>query len=412
VKLLTKTSLHYFWASLLLLGIFGTLLFIFLKKEVSLEIKEQLELQVSLITDKLNKGDNISYPLVTIDKTGQPGKTSFRDTTIFDTKQKVSENYYVLTGYGKVKNETYAITVMTTYIGWDEYLETIGLTFLGLSLLLAVAGMVVNYMVSRQIWRPFLLNLATLKEHSLSSDNELILQRSHTEEFDELNTVLMDFASRAKNEYHALQEFSENSSHELQTPIAIIRARLESIGQRPLDGESIRYLNDAKTAIERLSKVNKSLLLLTKLRNGHFPDVQTVCIDTLLQQHIEQLDELYAGRNLQLQTSIKKSCTKASPYLLEILISNLLSNQIKYAPTGSTLSITLDNDALVFTNKGQPLTFAPDQLFKRFVKGKQEQSGAGLGLSIALQICELHQWDISYSYFDDLHIFTIRFNKA
>jgi signal transduction histidine kinase len=412
VKLLTKTSLHYFWASLLLLAIFGTLLFIFLKKEISLEIKEQLELQVTLISNKLNEGDSISYPLVTIDKVSQPAKTFFRDTSIFDIKQKVSENYLALTAYSQVKNQTYAITVMTTYIGWHEYVETIGLTFLGLSLLLAVAGMVVNYIVSRQIWRPFLVNLSSLKKHSLSSDEELVLQRSHTEEFDELNTVLMDFAARAKNEYHALQEFAENSSHELQTPIAIIRGRLESIGQRPLDGESIRYLNDAKTAIDRLSKVNKSLLLLTKLRNGHFPDVQTVCIDKLLHQHIEQLDELYGNRNLQLQTNIKQSCTEASPYLLEILLSNLLSNQIKYAPTGSTISIALDNASLVFTNPGQPLTFREDQLFKRFVKGKQEQNGAGLGLSIALQICKVHQWDISYTYNDDQHNFTIRFNKA
>ncbi|MES2807511.1 MAG: HAMP domain-containing sensor histidine kinase [Bacteroidota bacterium] len=410
MKLLTKTSLHYFWASLLLLGIFGTLLFVLLKKEISLEIKEQLELQVDLIGEKLNDGATISYPLVDITKVNQAYQSNFRDTSIFDRKQNVAENYYALTEYVNIKKQTYAVTVMTTYIGWNEYLETIGLTFLGLSLLLAVTGLLVNYVVSRQIWKPFLQNLATLKNHSLASDNELTLQPSDTEEFEELNKVLIDFASRAKTEYHALQEFSENSSHELQTPIAIIRARLESISQHPLDTESIRYLNDAKTAIERLSKVNKSLLLLTKLRNGHFPDVQTVCIDKPLLQHIEQLDELYINRELRLKTSIKTSCTKASPYLLEVLLSNLLSNQIKYAPKSSTVSISLDDNALIFTNAGPPLSFEEDRLFKRFVKGKQEQSGAGLGLSIVMQICKLHGWNISYAYHNQLHIFTIRFN--
>jgi signal transduction histidine kinase len=300
---------------------------------------------------------------------------------------------------------------MTTYIGWEEYFKTIGLVFLILGVLLLAMGVTVNFFISRKIWQPFITNLASLKKHALSSKEELILVNTQTKEFEELNNVLIDFALRAQNEYQGLQEFTENSSHELQTPISIIRSRLENLGQMDLNPENTRYLQEARDALTRLNKVNKGLLLLARLSGTQFPDVQQVSLSTLLTNQVQQLEELFTSRNLQLHTNVIDCVVDASPHLVEIMLSNLLSNQLKYASEASVLLITLNNKIVDFRNEGPPLPFAQSDIFNRFTKGDPRKSGVGLGLSIVKKICDLHQWGITYSYESGVHIFSINFTR-
>jgi signal transduction histidine kinase len=409
MKLLTKTSFYYFWASLALLVIFGGLLFYLLKKDISKEIQEQLELQVEMITSEIRQGNTIRYPLVGIEKTNTLNIPRFRDTVIYDHFQKVQEEYYALTATKQIGREIYSITVLTAYIGWDEYSKTISYIFFALGILLVTSGLVVNLLISRKIWQPFLNNLVVLKKHALSSKEELVLSKSTINEFEDLNAVLLDFATRAKIEYQGLQEFTENSSHELQTPISIIRTRLESLGQMTLNAQDARYLTDAKEALDRLSRVNKSLLLLAKLSGEHFPDIQPVSLSVMLTEHLERLEELYISRQMNLKPRIETCFVNASPHLLDIMLSNLLSNQLKHADVGTRLSIKLTDSYLVLTNEGQPLPFPASSLFNRFVKGDPGKAGIGLGLSIVKKICLVHHWDINYSYLDNMHTFQIRF---
>src|ERR1700754_2634060 len=160
MKLLTKTSFHYFWASLALLVIFGGLLFYLLKKDISKEIQEQLELQVEMIASEIRQGNTIHYPLVGIEKTNTLSIARFRDTVIFDHFQKLPEEYYALTATKQIGEEIYSITVLTAYIGWDEYSKTISYIFFSLGILLVTSGLIVNLLISRKIWLPFLTNLA------------------------------------------------------------------------------------------------------------------------------------------------------------------------------------------------------------------------------------------------------------
>ncbi|WP_183560438.1 sensor histidine kinase [Mucilaginibacter sp. SP1R1] len=409
MKLLTKTSLHYLCASLALLTIFGGLLFYLLKKDISAEIQEQLELQVDMISAEIRQGATIHYPLVDIVKTSKISPARFRDTLIYDHYQQLTEGYYALTETKQVKDEIYSITVLTAYIGWDEYSKTISYIFLGLGVLLAASGLVVNLLISRKIWRPFLMNLAVLKKHALSSKEELVLTGSDTDEFEDLKTVLLDFTLRAKKEYLGLQEFTENSSHELQTPISIIRARLENLGQTTLNEQSARYLKDAREALERLSKVNKSLLLLAKLSGEHFPDVQAISLSVLLTEQLQQLEELYESRKIDLKIHIEPCFIRASPHLVDIMLSNMLANQLKHSAVGAAISVKLNDSLIEFSNEGEPLPFAESDLFTRFVKGDQGKAGIGLGLSIVKKICLVHHWSIEYTYDKGIHLFQVRF---
>ncbi|GAA4320128.1 HAMP domain-containing sensor histidine kinase [Mucilaginibacter gynuensis] len=408
MKLLTKTSLHYLWVSMSLLSITCVLLFSLLKRDVSAEIEEQLELQHDMVTAEIQKGNPVNFPLVMV----KPEKSKstdavFSDTVMHDARQNVSEDYYMLTQSKLINGKYYRITVMTTYIGWNEYLKAITTIFIVLAVLLIVAGTVVNYLISRKVWKPFFTNMQLLKNFSVAKNEELVLTKSNINEFEELNAVMLSFADHARKEYKGLQEFSENASHELQTPISIIRTRLDSISQLPLPNEAVGYLGDAKRSLTRLSKVNKGLLLLAKLTHDSFPDQQEMSLSAALNDVISQLEELFLSRGLQLQQHVAEVSAKASPHLVNIMLSNLLSNMLKNTRPDAALSVSLNADKLIFKNEGEPLPFAEEVLFTRFKKNKKAQSGIGLGLSIVRQICQVHQWDIQYSYTNQTHIFTV-----
>jgi signal transduction histidine kinase len=409
MKLLTKTSRHYLWVSTILLLATGLLLFVVLKRNISDEIKEQLELQIELVAYEIKEGNPIHFPLVKIEKgvVGEPTKHVFKDTLIFDPLQQKNEDYFLLMEPKIINNKLYRITVLTTYIGWAEYFKTIIYMFAILASLLICGGVVVNYLISKKIWQPFLKNMEILKRFSLANNRKLTLVKSDIDEFEELNGVMADFVAHARREYKSLQEFSENASHELQTPISIIRARLESISQLPLDTKAASHLTDAKQSLDRLSKVNKGLLLLAKLEHDNFPDRQLISLSGIATEMINQFEELFNNKGLHLKYDIQPLTINASPHLVNIMISNLLSNMRNHTEAGKYITVSLSPDKMVFINEGEPLRFSEDTMFARFKKKHTASTGIGLGLSIIKQICLVHGWEIKYDYLNGRHHFTI-----
>jgi signal transduction histidine kinase len=413
MRLLTKTSLHYLWVSSVLLLAACCLWFVLLKSDISAEIKEQLELQTALVAHEIETGKTVQFPLVKIEKgvfKNLPGDV-FKDTIIFDPLQQQNEDYYLLRQAKVINNKPYRITVITTHIGWAEYFKAVMYMFIILASLLICGGVVVNYLISKKIWRPFLQNMDILKKFSLTKNQELELVQSDIKEFEELNAVMTDFVTHARREYKSLQEFSENASHELQTPISVIRTRLESISQLPLDTKAAGYLVDAKQSLDRLSKVNKGLLLLAKLEHDNFPDRQLISLSDIVLEMTDQFEELFNNKGLHLKHYIHPVKTNASPHLVNIMVSNLLSNMRSHTEAGKYVAVSLSADKMVFVNDGEPLQFAEDMMFARFKKKHAASTGIGLGLSIIKQICVVHGWVISYDYLDGRHHFTILLTK-
>lgn len=413
MRLVSKISLYHFLLSSLVLGLAGFLLFIFLRGEISLEIQEQLELQVDMITKEVGKGKHIDFPLVTISKGSEELmrlSKVFKDTLIHDYVQNVSEGYYYFEESKRINGTPYRIKVMTTYIGWENYSKTISYIFIAIAATLVLLGTLVNYFISRSLWRPFLINLKRMKGYSVSSREELQLAVTDIKEFQEMNAVLADLAARGKREYTALKEFTENASHEIQTPLSILKTRLESISQLSLDPSVIRPLNDAKQAITRLSRVNKGLLLLAKLENNAFTDQQSLQLDEILRNNYEMMEDLFQHKGISIDFKVSPKLVFASPFLMDVLVSNLLSNVLSYTDQGAKISVRLDEAQFIFTNEGEPLVFPETKLFTRFGKGASGNKGNGLGLSIVKQICLNYNWNISYNYVQNQHQFKVTFN--
>jgi len=371
-----------------------------------------LELQTNMVAEEIHMGKNVAFPLVNITEGNESLMKLpkvFKDTLIYDKVQKVTEGYYYFSESRKINGRPYRIMVMTTYIGWDNYSKTIIYIFLSIAALLIILGTLVNYFISRRIWKPFLINLKRMQGYSVSSKEELELTLTDVKEFKEMNKVLIDLAARGKKEYTALKEFTENASHEIQTPLSILKTRLESISQQPLTVDLARLLNDAKQATIRLSKVNKGLLLLAKLENNAFTDVQWVSLQDVLKRNLDLMEDLFEHKGLHVEQLIQNKLVYASSFLMEILVSNLLTNALSYATAKAKIIITLSEQTLEISNEGEPLSFPVSKLFTRFGKGAAGNKGNGLGLSIVKQICKINNWQVNYHYNNSMHHFSITF---
>lgn len=412
MKLLSKTSISYLWVSFSVLVITGVLLYMLLRKLVTDEIREQLELQTETIAESLKQGQKINYPLVELTKASSANAIAppiFRDTLIYDFIQQEEEGYFFLRETKNINQQRYSITVMTAEIGWEGYSKAILFIFLIMACLLVLIGALVNYFINKKLWEPFFQNLNLLKTYSVSSPSTLQLVPSSIDEFQELNRVAADLAKRSREEYKGLKEFTENASHETQTPLAIIRSRLDRISQSPIDEVTAGYILDASQAVERLSKLNKGLLLLAKLDNNAFPDLMQIDITTTLEAMLYQMEDLFQQRGMQIDRCLQHKNVEASPYLLDILFGNLLSNILQHGKPGSQIRIAIDPYKMSFYNPGEPINLPIEKLFQRFGTHARGNDGNGLGLAIIKEICAVHQWTISYSYQEKGHVFEITF---
>lgn len=411
MKLLQRSLRYNIIITVISLAVAGILMYYLLKKEIIDEMREQLEYQVQGIHQSLENGHAVSYPLVEVEKVDDhvAAYALFRDTLIYDPLQHKSEDYYYLLSVKENSTGNYRIRVMTTYIGWHEYSSTIFTMLFFTTVLLTLLNVAGSYFFNKRIWFPFFYNLDKLKNFSVSSDEPISLQSSTVVEFKELQKSLQDLADRSQKEYKALREFTENASHEMQTPLGIIQAKLDRMSQLEVSEELANHIVQAKSGVERLKKLNKGLLLLAKLDNNAYPDKTEISLDIQLRKQLELLEELLAGKKITTVVNIKPVKVYANLFLTEVMLSNLLSNAIRYTAPGNTIHLSLSGSILEISNPGAPLDFPENLLFQRFRKSSQNIQATGLGLSIVYQICQLNNWKVSYQYRESNHVFTVLF---
>jgi len=411
LRLLQKTMRINIIITVVLLSLSGVWLYHSLKHDIIAEMREQLEYQADEIHTYLAEGHVVNAPLINVEKlTGNPPeKKIFGDTLIFDHAQHQVGDYYYLVSTKNKGAGAYKVTVMITYIGWGNYSSAIFTQLLITALCLALLTAGVNYFFNKKIWTPFFTNLKRLRHFSVGDNQPLRLEESDINEFADLKDSLQDLADRGRQEYQGLRQFTENAAHELQTPLGIILSKLDRMSQLAAGEEMSTYIEQARSGAHRLKRLNKSLLLLAKLDNKAYAERKEVHLDQVLQHQLDALEELFASRKITTRTNIHPFVLQAHPYLTEILITNLLSNALRYTAPERQISIRLGEGLLQIANPGPPLDFPEEELFRRFRKGPQYTESTGLGLSIVDQICRLNGLKISYVYKDGNHLFEVRF---
>ena len=304
---------------------------------------------------------------------------------------------------------------VTTYISAKEYRHLLikvsiaeGIIFI----LLLVSIVIVNRYASRRLWTPFYITMKAVGDYDIRRNQPLSLDTTTgIEEFDRLNKTLRDLIDHVDQAYRNQKQFTENASHELQTPLAIIRSKVELLIEGPgLNEDSAQLLQEITEANERLSQMNKNLLLLTRIDNGQYPEAGPVAISGLLERLTNFFQDYYANEGVKTKAVISAGVeVNANPALIEILVNNLLRNAYIHNVPGGWVDIQLAEKELVIRNSGPVLDGDPERLFDRFRKGRVDNRTTGLGLALVRQIAQLYHYDIYYTYQDSVHQLRVTF---
>ena len=294
-----------------------------------------------------------------------------------------------------------------------DLITTILLVNLGILGLLLISLNQLNRFLSRRLWQPFYQTIQQIQTFSIQQDAKLELSHTPIDEFDQLNRSLERMTEKLQRDYRSLRRFTENASHELQTPLAIMRNQVDLLLQNsdrpPTDFASIRHLSEA---VSRLSRLNKALLLLTKIENEQYRVTEPIRLLPLLEKKLATLQPLLAERGITLQSDVKDITLEIHPVLADVLLNNLLENAIKHNVSNGQIEIRLSAGKLLIANTGAPLETPPLELFERFAKGSANHQSLGLGLAIVREICTLCGWTISYDIQQDRHQIRVGFLPA
>jgi signal transduction histidine kinase len=211
-----------------------------------------------------------------------------------------------------------------------------------------------------------------------------------------------------KNDYQNLKVFTENASHELMTPISVINSKLDTLVQTDeFTDKQSKLLNDIYGTVTRLTRLNKSMLLLAKIENRLIQDNQEVDIKEVIEECLYQHEEMIHQLNIKLVANLRDKRLQANKSLIEILLNNLLSNAIRHNHPDGELSVYLNSEKLTISNTGEG-SFDFQQVLKRFHKSDGSE-GIGLGLTLCKQICDNYGFKLGYLYENRTHTFSVTF---
>lgn len=330
-----------------------------------------------------------------------------------NTKYQKEKNEYE-SGRGlissvKVNGKYYKVLIVESKVETEDLIQIIFIITIGVILLLLLVLVIANRLILNRLWQPFYSILRELKLFNITDNREIIKTTTSIDEFNELNQAVSLTTERAKHDYKDLKAFTENASHELLTPIAVINSKLDTLIQTEnFSDRQSKLLNDLYSAVSRLSRLNQSLLLLVKIENRLLQDQQSINLKSLIEELLTQLEDIFNDKQLTVTTTLEDKEIIASRYLIEILLNNLIINAVRHNHPGGQIIINLTADSLTIQNTGDTTPLPDDKIFTRFHKSSGSD-GSGLGLTISKQICENFNFSLLYQYRSPHHTFIITF---
>src|ERR1051326_5469504 len=337
MKLLTKTGIYYLALTLFLFVGGGIVFYFSLQTIINDSITERLyeiKEQVNTFTKK-NDSLPVQSPIGFYPVEYKEVQNSFSEKlqdTILPDEDNEPKPFRTLTFPVKAGKKNYSAKVVRELIESDELIESIGYSLAILTGILLVLLLITNWSLSKNLWKPFYKTLDELKKFDLNKREKINFPEVKTSEFKILNDEIKKMTDKIQNDYQNLKEFTENASHEIQTPLAIIRSKLElMIQSENLPDEQIKSIQEIYESVNRLSKLNQSLLLLAKIENRQFNEEQKVDLKNLIEKKINQLEELIDLKKIKIEKIFSDSVEiKINPQLADILLSNIIGNAIKH----------------------------------------------------------------------------------
>lgn len=413
MKLIQKTNRNFIVLVLILVPIAIISIFFLLNYFIQNEVDEKLRVDEKRIIEQIMSGASIKslepiYEIRIINSNAKEG-SKIKNTEVYDPIEKEKEPFRELSSIKKINNQNFSIVVRQATIESDDLLNVIIYSIAGIFFVFILLIYFLNARVSKNIWKPFHFNLKQLQDFSLQSGNKIQLRASTIDEFNDLNTSLVQMTNKMDRDYQILKEFTENASHEIQTPLSIISLNLEEIVQDNLPEKTLSKVYSVYQSVQRLSKLNEKLLLLAKLDNQQFSANHSISLNDVLKQQLEDFQPVFENEEITLTAFIDDVFNvDLDEYLATILITNLLSNAVKYNLKKGNISVKVNSQNIVISNTtNESIDCA--LIFERFKKGSATIESTGLGLAIVQKIADLGQLQISASL--NSGIFQIKISK-
>ena len=331
-----------------------------------------------------------------------------------DDEEMEPEPVRMLVTAFELNGQYYELKVANSMVEEDDLVKELLSDVIWLYLTLIISIVVINNFALKKLWKPFYEFLNQLKEFRLEKNQVLPQVKTETKEFTDLQNAVNSLLQHATQTYEHQKEFIGNASHELQTPLAIATNKLELLIENGnLQNEQAENIAEVMQIIERLVRLNKSLLLLTKIENKQFLDNQTVSLNQVAGNCVNDLEEIASFKTVNI--SINESAeldSKMDASLANVMISNLLRNAIFHNITNGNVSVEITEKAINISNTGHPQKLDENLIFTRFYKPNSNSKGTGLGLAIVQAISVLYGFQVSYAFHDGLHSFKIDFPSA
>jgi len=414
LKLLTKSTYYFLIFSSLAMIAGGSLLYFSIRKQVYKQIDGSLITEKTIIQDQIEQTGTIpdfegsfghQIEVNMFNYTLPPLQVIY-DTTLVSKIDNVSNSFRILYFAGNTSEKKgYSIRIMSSLDERKRLLEYMSFFMFFIFLSLFLVSIFLNYIISRKLWEPFNITVGRAENFDIQSEYRLELPQTNIDEFRQLNSVILAMTRKMRNDYLSLKEYNENAAHEIQTPLAVIRSKMELLMQRKEQRkESIDLIRSINEATTRLFKLNQGLLLISKIENFYFREEKELSLKRIIEQNIENYKEIMELKRITVEMeSANPAIVKMNEVLAEVLISNLISNAVRYNIDGGFIRCTVTDGYLKISNSGIPLKTDPELLFRRFHKVGDNPQSVGLGLSIVKKIADTYNMEISYTSTGNLH---------
>ncbi len=389
MKLLTKTSISYVLVAIPLMLLAGYLTYYIINNETDQNIDELLlirkhKLEQYLKTHSLDVVNYLHFDNeIIIQPTVENGTQAliYSDTLVLEEQENELEPYRKLYTFINTPHGSYEVKILRSKLEQDELLFGIFSGLIVLLFFLIIVLLIINWIVARTLWRPFYSILNRLTQFRIDKTEVYPVTNITTSEFRILDETINKMIAKMQSDFRNQKEFVSNASHELLTPIAVMQSKMELLIQSPkLAEEEMELVQALGNSLNQMTRLNNSLLLLSKIENNQFIGKEDVLVEGLVSNAIEQLEEYALNKNILITSSISSSWNLlVNKDLFEICIRNILQNAIKHNYSGGRVNITITNNTLTISNTSHATALDPNLLFKRFSSQTKQKDSHGLG---------------------------------
>lgn len=421
MKLLSYTYRKLALLLFLLMAVWGVLFYYAIIDEVVDETDDTLEnygemLMESALHDPSileTEGSLMSFYKFTpiSEEEGRHYRQVFYDATVYIELEDEDEPVRVMcTAFRMPDGQYYELKLMVSTLERDDMVEAM-LWYLGaLFLLFLICTSIGIQLVLKGVFRPLHKLLDWLHRIQPGKEVPPLDNPTKIQEFRQLSNAALDMGNRSYKAYEEQKQFIENASHELQTPLAIVRGKVELLAESEgMTEQQMEQLDEIYATLGRAVKLNKSLLLLSRIENGQYTEMEDVSVDEILDELLPDLTDIYEHKQVRLMRKREEQSfiIRCNHSLAQILVSNLVKNSLLHNGEGGELQVLTTPTSLVIKNTGD-VPLEGEKLFRRFYHGMDgKKDSTGLGLAIAHSIALSSSLKLTYEWQDSMHTFRL-----